>query len=798
MQSVDSLLGDLVRLGLGETRLSVLSELLVRLAYGLGGFGATLWQLRRTDGSLTGNLSLDHLEQFPEQGRLFVLAHGFSDASYRCAYHDLPLDRATGQAVLKGLHEEPDARVSRMVDHESAFARRADPGSILAVRARFPDGSFGALTLYRREPGPFDEKTRRAMVFLGEHVAYLYFGVRDRVAYQLVNEVTAIVIDTAASREEVNGQLGRVCELTSKALGCLETSILLEDRTLEPDLFQVSATTCAPLLRKEHYRLGDRGLTAAVIQQKMPLFILNTLEPPGSVIASTGWQRREGLEEVVRQLSKVEEGEDTPPIAFAAVPMVVDERVVGVLRCSVCPDAPYFLAEREIALMGILAGRVASFWARWMRWRELQAGGDAWKRFAEALNGLNPQRQELGPQMRTTRLKERSRRSYYLEALRVIKASCPEVDAVEFALADPERKLIAPMAWLGKEWDRLASGKGGGVVLPLISPESNAWAYVFHKQEVTFIADTAKPQIPYVNVIPLTKQVLFAPVVADGQSIGVLGIRTWSRFRDPKQARNMVQVVAMVMASYHQLSELLSGQSQVYQDLEHQLRGPIAQAHKRIWAVLEEERTDSTPLLEGRHPYLNAVGGLLGKVRRVLGNIRLFEELAKGNRIVPRKESVPMKEVAKMLRESAADNRALWQYKRIGTRVNMESFEAIRTPISIDVSLFEQAANNVIDNAGKYGQQGTLIEIEGHVDESKQLRVIVRNQAAVVIRRDDLAHIGTRGYRAEAAQRLTAEGIGSGLYLVKLIAESHGGALIVSETDPMGITEIAMTFPLGS
>lgn len=156
-----------------------------------------------------------------------------------------------------------------------------------------------------------------------------------------------------------------------------------------------------------------------------------------------------------------------------------------------------------------------------------------------------------------------------------------------------------------------------------------------------------------------------------------------------------------------------------------------------------------------------------------------------------------MKEVATMLRESAADNRALWQYKRIGTRVNMESFESIRNPIPMDVSLFEQAANNVLDNASKYGQTGTTIEIEGYVDESRQLRVIVRNHAAVAIRRDDLDHIGTRGYRAEAAQRLTAEGIGSGLYLVKLIAESHGGSLIVAETDPLGVTEIAMTFPFG-
>ncbi len=795
MEGRQSLLGDLVRLALGEPKLEVLSKLLVHLATGLGGFGATLWQLRSADGRVAGTSLLADSIADPEAGHLFVLAHGFEDQSYRCAYHDLPLRMATGQAVLRGSCEIEDAERSELIDHESAFARRANPGSLLAVRVSFPDGSSGALTLYRRGKGPFSGETREALVFLAEHVASLYFAVRDRVSYQLVNDVTSIVIDTAADRAEVNTQLAGVCRLIRESFGCLETTILLEDRLVNRDEWELSATTCRELLRKPTYSGSESGATAWVIRKGKALFVLDMFSPPPSIVTETNWSPLIGLAEKLRGLYGLADDDAVPPNCFAAVPLLADKKVIGVLRCSACANAPYFIAEREIKLLEILASRVASFWARWMRLREVRQSGETWRKFVEDLNVLNPHSGDLTPKTKTRRLKEVAQKSFYKAALGVIRASNSDIDAIEFAMADVGRRQIEPVAWIGKEWDRAVASKEG-FQLPLLPPTNNAWAHVYDTKQLVFVEDTSNPSIPYANLIPATKQVLFAPVMADREAIGVVGIRTWSRFRDVEQAKVMVQVVAMVMALYHQLTELLSGQAQVYQDLEHQIRGPIVQAYKRIRSVLEDDRMYPVPNSDSRQVDLNAAGGLLGKARRVLSNIRLYEELAKGSAVVLKKANCPVRELTKMLVEAAVDNRVMWQHKNIAVKVNAESFEPMRQQLQLDIAKFEQVANNLIDNAGKYGQPGSLIEIDGHVDENRHLRITVKNKAAVMIGRAELAKIGTRGYRSEAAQRFTAEGLGSGLYLVKLIVEAHGGTLIISETDPLEDTRIAVTFPL--
>jgi signal transduction histidine kinase len=817
MDGMDTVFGDLVRVGLGEPKLEVLQKLLVQLAKALGGFGATLWQLRSADGRTAGASLLAASREKPESGHLFVLSHGFEDASYRCAYHDLPLRMATGQAVLHGVCEVPDARSSELVDHDSAFARRANPGSILAVRTTFPDGSSGALTLYRHEEGAFAETTKASLLFLAGHVGALYFAVRDRVAYQLVNDVTSIVIDTAADRTAVNLELKKVCHLISQSFGCLETTIFLEDRLVRPGEWVLSATTCEEVLRTHSYVADEDGPTAWVIRNRRPLFVLNMSAPPDSVVRETKWTPRPGLLKVLRKLYGMEENESgllkvlrklsgmeeteldpIPPNCYAAVPLMADERVVGVLRCAACANAPYFIAEREIQLLQILAGRVASFWSRWMKLREVHQRGETWRQFVADMSSLKTFSEALAPRTKTRRLKEDAQKQFYRAALQAIRKSNPDdVDAIEFAMADPTGKVISPVAWWGKEWDRAMAGKDERFRLSLLRPANNAWAHVYHSKEIEFVEDTRDPQIPYASLIPETQQALFVPVMADGQAIGVVGIRTWGWFRDRDQAKLMAQVVAMVMALYHQLTELLSGQARVYQDLEHQLRGPIAQAYKRIRVVMEDDRYSPLPESSDRQVDLNAAGGLLGKVRRVLGNIRLYEELANGHQIVPRKNGCPIRELKKMLVEAAVDNRVVWQHKNINVKVDSTSFDPIRQLVPLDAALFEQVANNLIDNAGKYAQPSSLIVIDGCIDENRHLRITVKNKAAVPILREDVPKIGSiRGYRSEAAQRLTAEGIGSGLYLVRLIVEAHGGSLIISETDPFGDTRIAVTFPL--
>jgi signal transduction histidine kinase len=789
MAGSDSLLGALVRLGLAKPRLEVLKEILTLLADGLGGFGATLWQLRREDSSNPKTLGLSEIRANPSLGRLFVLAHGFIDDSYRCAYHDLPLSRATGRAVVEGECEVPDAASSEWVDHDSAFARQAKPGSLLAVRVTFPDESLGAVTLYRKQTGEFSTETKSSLIFLAMHVAALYSAVRDRVAYQLVNDVAGIVADTAATREQVNQHLLTVCKMVSDALGCFETTIYLEDPLLQPAVYSLSATTNEGALRKREYTPSETGITPWVIRTKQPKFVLDVNHMPPTLLEQTKWVPRLKAE-AATSASRAQH------FSFAAVPLLTDDKVIGVMRCSTGVTAPYYLAERDVKLFDILANLVASFWTRWMRLRQLERSGANWKQFAKGIQGLGGHITDLTQKSKSTRRRARFQKEFYNAALDAAKMSIGGADALEFALADPENKTIAPVAWIGSVWDRYIKSQPTGAPLKLLDDPENIWDYAYRQMKLVFIDDTAAPDIPYARIIPETRQVLLAPVIVDTSCIGVLGVRSWNRFEDIDQATTMVQVVAMVIALYHQLTTLLTQQAQVYQDLEHQLRSPIFQAYKRIQSVGDEQRSQSTGQAEGQLIDLNAVRGLLGKARRVLGNIRLYEELASGQTVRVRKDMTSTGAVTKMLVEAAWNNRTLWVHKNIAFVVNRSSISTIKQPIPIDATLFEQVISNLFDNAGKYGAPNSSVSIDAVHDENRHFRLTVNNRAAVPLEPEVLANLGTRWFRTEAAKRFTAEGIGIGLYLVKLIVEAHGGSFIPAETDASGDTRMTVTFPL--
>ena len=807
MTDIDSALSRLVTLGLKEANLSVLEEMLRALAEQCGGFGATLWQLRDVRGNPPGKVNLDHIRANPPLGRLYVLADGFEDSSYRCAYHDLPLRMATGQAVIlpEGEYEVTDAEDNPQVDRD--FARTAKPGSLYAVRVSFPDNSVGAITLYRRKKGPFDLQVRETFRFLAAHIPALYVSVRDRVAYRLVDRISVVLADAESlqpaehqSHAETNedGALKEVCKLVSNSLGCLETSIFLPEQDHDGG-FYAAATSCPTLLRANRYGLHDRGITPYILRSGIPRFIFDLSNMPASLQAHTGWKHLPGLTDNVRDLFRHQQGERPLPWAFAGVPLLNDGKVIGVLRCSICNRAPYYLAEHEIELLVILANRIAGYWRRRLRLKEINDAEKSWALFVDGLSELTRRTQTLTEKSKTTRTKEALQQEIYTQALDILRRSIHGADALEVTLVDADRKTIGPVAGLGRDWEEFfpPGGETGRALprFPLNPPVDNSWAYVCNRKELEFIEDTSTARIPYAGLLPNTRQAIFVPILVDDICVGVLGIRSHEGLRAPAQANSMATLAALVAALYYQLTTILGQQLQVYQDLEHQLRSPIFQAYKRIGLVVQEEKRKPTEELEGRMGDLYAVSELLSKARRVLGNIRLYEQLAMEQNITLNLDSVPISEIIKLMIEAAIDNRLLWRSKNMSFWLDRPSFERLKfQEILLDVALFEQVMNNLLDNGGKYGDPGSQIRIEGSQDEEGLFAITVSSRG-LALSEGDLEHLGKRGFRSKNAKLRTAEGIGSGLYLVSSIIRAHHGKFTAQATNAQGWTSITAAFP---
>jgi two-component system phosphate regulon sensor histidine kinase PhoR len=100
--------------------------------------------------------------------------------------------------------------------------------------------------------------------------------------------------------------------------------------------------------------------------------------------------------------------------------------------------------------------------------------------------------------------------------------------------------------------------------------------------------------------------------------------------------------------------------------------------------------------------------------------------------------------------------------------------------------LLEQALINLIDNAVKYSDPGSLVAVEAGTEDG-QVVIKVRDQG-VGIAKEHLPRLFERFYRVDPSRSRKVGGTGLGLAIVKHIAQAHGGRVGVESTPGRGST----------
>jgi PAS domain S-box-containing protein len=100
-----------------------------------------------------------------------------------------------------------------------------------------------------------------------------------------------------------------------------------------------------------------------------------------------------------------------------------------------------------------------------------------------------------------------------------------------------------------------------------------------------------------------------------------------------------------------------------------------------------------------------------------------------------------------------------------------------------DALRLEQVIQNLLQNAVKYSPAGGHITVE--IQEKGESIALAVADEGIGIPPEALAHLFTRFYRASNIQPLSVGGLGLGLYIVRHIAEAHGGT--VSVTSELGV-----------
>lgn len=135
----------------------------------------------------------------------------------------------------------------------------------------------------------------------------------------------------------------------------------------------------------------------------------------------------------------------------------------------------------------------------------------------------------------------------------------------------------------------------------------------------------------------------------------------------------------------------------------------------------------------------------------------------------------------------------LWRAhpRDVELRLNLPAHPIV---VRADADRLEQVLTNILDNAIKYGDEGTRIDVEVGLAAGEAL-VRVRDDGPG-IPEEVLPHIFERFYSGEGRPRRPGS-MGLGLYITRQIVEAHGGTIGVDAAKGDG-TSIAIRLPLDS
>lgn len=213
-------------------------------------------------------------------------------------------------------------------------------------------------------------------------------------------------------------------------------------------------------------------------------------------------------------------------------------------------------------------------------------------------------------------------------------------------------------------------------------------------------------------------------------------------------------------------------------DLVHQLNTPITNI--RIYAgflerddLTGEERRRFIKCLEEQAQKLSWLGESFSKISRLeMGIIRLKPEKQKLQPIV-------LQAVGQIMEKA----------RQKGINVVLKG--DVQEDVTADGKWTAEAVFNVLDNAVKYGNENSEIEIET-VRLTNYAGVVVRNRG-ISIHEEEYHRLFKRFYRGKGSGM--TEGSGLGLYIVRKILEGEKGYVTAGKTHD-GRTEFVMYLPL--
>jgi signal transduction histidine kinase len=788
--------------------LSDLTQILGEIGGATGSFAVLLWELAP---------GVDRADQ-NQAGQLFVLA-GWLKNGDPFASHTLPLNSCTGAAILNNetvicKDVDKDNRVHR---GQPDFFKKYGIRSFVSIPLQFGESEQGALNLYHAPEERISESNLLMATAFAQVLPGIYSGLRERSSLKVMAALNGVIQKYEGHQKRLElptakQALEEMATTISKGFRCLETSIYLIQADVEPNKAQVVATTFEPYIRQREYSVGAPGLTAWILKTAQPLriFDLTAFERDQPIIQArypglSGF-KEDRLVELTRTALNVGSDVNLQPLSFMAVPIVVGGALLGVIRCCTLLQAPYYYGERDEKLLSLVASQVGHYWMNWVQLGAIENENRSWESLVTSLNDIIH-----GISSRVTLDETKILKQF----LHVARGVLPGADIFDVRLSDERRKYLYFAAREGKAWAK-KDPELTNKQFPLDGRSAGAWVFKTNKPRI--MLDVTRDEL-YNQTFPDVKSMVIAPISSGREQYGVLDVRITNSAGIPPNTPTIAEALGRQLGLYLHLArtlrkvgavekrlkenvarlekseaereKVLEIQTRVFEDLEHQLKLPILQAHSRLSQLLAKTLPADKVMSN-----VQAVRGLLRKAERVVRGMSIFVTLAK-NRILSRHLSRLSKgTLVKLLIEICMDCIFLEGHASRGLRFRVDdaSFDILGSvDVQCDFDLLEQAIYDIVDNACKYSFPDQEILVRGGLNKHGKFYIAVIDKG-LPLRLEDIPHVIERGWRGREALLSTGQGSGIGCWFAHQVMVAHQGQLILFPTNASKLTEARLQF----
>ncbi|MBO0808343.1 MAG: PAS domain S-box protein, partial [Actinobacteria bacterium] len=242
--------------------------------------------------------------------------------------------------------------------------------------------------------------------------------------------------------------------------------------------------------------------------------------------------------------------------------------------------------------------------------------------------------------------------------------------------------------------------------------------------------------------------------------------------RDVTDRRKSAELQASLLARARELDE---AKNDFVSRISHELRAPLTS----VLGYLELMVGDTPGPLTGEQRRMLEVIGRNG--RRLLS---LIEDLLLVSRIEGGRMTVecgPVR-VDTLIRSVHESFRPAIENGRLSSRLRLEAGLVIEA----DQDQLERAVANLLSNAVKFTPPGGRIEVTAR-RAAGDVMLQVRD-TGIGVPADEQPRLFNRFFRSAAATERETQGTGLGLFIVKHVAEAHGGSVTVSSVPGAGST----------